>query len=122
MSDYNYAKLLALMKVVPAYPAAAVAFRDVETIVHEQHARLATLEKDRDEWKRSSELVARVLIDTKADLTAARVVVEAGVRLHERGAQCGELSRFLDVLVVQADALAAMKDKPKVDSYPTLKT
>ena len=40
MSDYNYSKLLALMKVVPAYPAAAVAFRDVETIVHEQHERL----------------------------------------------------------------------------------
>ncbi len=32
--------------------------------------RLALAEKVRDEWKRSSELVARVLIDTKAALTA----------------------------------------------------
>ena len=44
MSDYNYSKLLALMKVVPAYPAAAVAFRDVETIVHEQHEHLTLAE------------------------------------------------------------------------------
>ena len=40
-------------------------------IVIDLTTRLAAVEKERDEWKRSSELVARVLIDTKADLTAA---------------------------------------------------
>ncbi len=33
----------------------------------QMHTDLAAVEKERDEWKRSSELVARVLIDTKAD-------------------------------------------------------
>ncbi len=49
--------------------------------------RLAVVEKERDEWKRSSELVARVLIDTKADLTAARVVV-AMARAEVAGTDC----------------------------------
>ena len=40
-------------------------------------SHLSAAEREMDDWKRSSELVARVLIDTKADLAAARVVVEA---------------------------------------------
>ena len=45
----------------------------------QMHTDLAAVEKERDEWKRSSELVARVLIDTKADLATAMKVVETAI-------------------------------------------
>ncbi len=86
MSDYNYSKLLALMKVVPAYPAAAVAFRDVETIVHEQHERLTLaedkLETIREGWQKhlNGKLVQEDVEEIRRLLNCgSSTVVDAGV-------------------------------------------
>ena len=89
-------------------------------------SRLSAAERERDEWKRSSELVARVLIDTKADLTAAMKLVEAGKEfvdywMDDFEPRCDEEYKRVVVEKIWklSEALVAMK-KPKGRFLPDI--
>ncbi len=102
------------------------ALAQVEQEVTTLTTRLAAVEKDRDDWKRSSELVARVLIDTKDDLTAAMKVVEAardtlkGTESMATSATCQHCTKMMVKMLKLFEALAAMKDKPKGRFLPNI--
>ncbi len=86
----------------------------------QMHTDLAALEKERDEWKRSSELVTRVLIDTKSDLAAAMKVVEAwgmvaaaaGLTPDDFECKCDPPSYSDKLIINLREAIAGMMDKP----------